>query len=635
MYRLLQRLLPIVVLCGCQGEGDPSVNPRVSAAMVEEELAKTNRSVKTTSLRKSTPKRTSSNSSASNTSPSKKTASKKKTPAGLSSISPAPEKLEFLNPPTWVQNPNRAVPNAGWLSFSLPLQSTRKSLPGNVQIEISYSQGKSTLRKRLTEFEDSSLVANEQAYSIPLLDLKPEIQYTVTISLVHDGGQTELQSEPLQIETEPLPDIFPEFDVRLSMPQRMEAGLTLFNLIRWKKNKPDTDFGAIVALDANGRVRWFYQAQHLIFIVRQLANGNLLYGYGNRTDGLIEIDLFGNVVRQWNAANLGREVPRHATPVAVDSLHHDAVMLNDETFLALSTSLHQVKPYFDPSYHPRKRIPEANLVTDVVVEFHTDGTILRTYSLFDLLDPRRIGYGSLHNFWDSRGYENVPGGTFDWSHSNSVTHDPRDDSILVSVRHQDAVIKIDRKSGELVWILGNPRQWKGKHSRKLLKPIGRPNWQYHQHAVEITPQGTLLLYDNGNFQAIPFDKKLLAKENRSRVVEFKVDEKKMTVEQVWEYDGYERGGFYSTFLCDVDWLPQTGNVLVTNGGEIRDENGERTDYAPGDQQWAEIFEVTYEQTPQRVFDLLIKSPADQPEIGWSVYRAERISNFFDHLKTAP
>ncbi|QDT32180.1 aryl-sulfate sulfotransferase [Thalassoglobus polymorphus] len=625
MYRLLQRLLPIVVLCGCQGEGDSSVKLEASAATVEEELAKTNRSVKTNSLRMATPNPTSSN----------KTKSKKTTQADPSSAAPASGSLEFLRPLTWTQNPNRAVPNAGWLNFSLPHQSAEKPVPGKVHIEISYSQGKSTLRKRLSDFKSPSLVAGEQAYSIPLLDLKPEIQYTVTISLVRDGGQAELQSEPLQIETEPLPDLFPEFDVRLSMPQRMEAGLTLFNLIRWKKNKPDTEFGAIVALDANGRVRWFYQAQHMIFIVRQLSNGNLLYGYGNRTEGLIEIDLFGNVVRQWNSANLGREVPSHATPVAVDSLHHDAVMLDDETFLALSTTLNQVKPYFDPTYHSRRRIPEANLVTDVVVEFRTDGTVLRSYSLFELLDPRRIGYGSLHNFWDSRGYENVPGGTFDWSHSNSVTHDPRDDSILVSVRHQDAVIKIDRKSGELVWILGNPRKWKGKHSRKLLKPIGRPSWQYHQHAVEITPQGTLLLFDNGNYQAVPFDKILHAKENRSRVVEFKVDEQDMTVEQVWEYDGYERGGFYSTFLCDVDWLPQTGNVLVTNGGEIRDENGERTDYAPGEQQWAEIFEVTYEQTPQRVFDLLIKSSAEQTGFGWSVYRSERISNFFDHVKTAP
>ncbi len=440
-------------------------------------------------------------------------------------------------------------------------------------------------------------------------------------------------SSSIHFPTGVRPKYLPQIRVTYASVQRMEPGLTLFNLIRWENNKPDTDFGAIVAIDHEGKLRWSYQAPHLIFIVRQLANGNLLYGYGNRTDGLIEIDLLGNIVRRWDAANLGRTVADNSIPVAVDSLHHDVYPIDSETFLALTTNLHEMQPYYDPSYHSRQRIPKANIIADQVIEIKTDGTIVHRWPLFDLLDPRRIGYGSLHNFWDSRGYEHVEGGTFDWSHSNSVTYDSTDNSIIISVRHQDAVIKIDRVTGELVWILGNPRNWKGKHARKLLKPIGRPHWPYHQHAVEMTPHGTLLMFDNGNYQAMPFSQKLPANENQSRVVEFRVNTGDMTVEQVWEYSGAKDDQFYSTFLSDADWLPSTGNVLITSGGEIRGEDGEQTDAVPGVRQWAEIFEVTHPNRDtkldsEKIFEVIIEANSSEPNIGWSIYRSERIDDLF-------
>lgn len=60
----------------------------------------------------------------------------------------------------------------------------------------------------------------------------------------------------------------------------------------------------------------------------------------------------------------------------------------------------------------------------------------------------------------------------DWCHANAVSHDPRDDSLLVSLRHQDCIIKIDRRSGDLVWILGDPGNWRAPWSDSLLRPVG-------------------------------------------------------------------------------------------------------------------------------------------------------------------
>lgn len=550
---------------------------------------------------------------------------------------PATGQMTFGEHPQLAASGLGHTPLVQRIEFSLKSDSPHLQCPsGKCLLTIRDSDSAWSFKRDLAHLERSALpqdAAHERFYGVELFGLQPGGDYVVEISIEIDGESRYVLKETLKFKTAAVSPLFPQLRVTQLQPELMEPGWTLMNLIRWEQNQPDRDFGAIIAVDSGGQLRWSYQASHLIFIVRQLPNGNLLYGYGNRTDGLIEIDLSGHVVRQWDAANLGRKVSAGAIPVQVDSIHHDVVAIDSTTFLTLTTGLHEVPSYFDPTYHPRKRIPLANLVADEVLEMSTSGEVLRRYPLIKLLDPRRIGYGSLHNFWDQRGYEHVAGGTFDWSHANSVVHDRLTDGLIVSVRHQDAVIKIDRKSGELVWILGHPNGWRGPPAKKLLKPVGRPQWPYHQHAVEITPQGALLLFDNGNFRAAPFEKQVHASKNRSRVVEFRVDEELMTVEQVWEYAGDRSESFYSTFLGDVDWLPKTGNVLITNGGEIRDAAGERTDHAPGDQQWAEIYEVTYGANPQRIFELTIKAPQDEPQIGWSVYRSQRIPNLFSKVGT--
>ena len=57
------------------------------------------------------------------------------------------------------------------------------------------------------------------------------------------------------------------------------------------------------------------------------------------------------------------------------------------------------------------------------------------------------------------------------------------------------------------------------------------------------------MYDNGNYRARPFDRATLAPQNRSRVVEFAVDEQAMTVRQIYEYDGGDVERFYCPFYC--------------------------------------------------------------------------------------
>ena len=60
--------------------------------------------------------------------------------------------------------------------------------------------------------------------------------------------------------------------------------------------------------------------------------------------------------------------------------------------------------------------------------------------------------------------------TRDWAHANSIFYDASDDSIVLSFRHQDAVVKFSRESGELIWILGTHEGWKDPWKPYLLEP---------------------------------------------------------------------------------------------------------------------------------------------------------------------
>src|SRR5262249_39332709 len=150
----------------------------------------------------------------------------------------------------------------------------------------------------------------------------------------------------------------------------------------------------------------------------------------------------------------------------------------------------------------------------------TNSALLNTWSLIDMLDPTRIDYLTfLIPFWG-----------VDAEHANAITEDPRDNSLIVSLRNQDAVVKFSRTTGQLKWILGPHQNWGPEWQPYLLNPVGPSfQWQYGQHAPVITPQGTLLLYDNGNLRAEPFDATVADADNYSRAVEYSIDETNMQV----------------------------------------------------------------------------------------------------------
>ena len=460
-------------------------------------------------------------------------------------------------------------------------------------------------------------------HAVPIVGLYPARSHTAVIDLRGSSGGDRANAATASFDVPPLPDDFPPMETRVSTPDRMEPGWTMFTVLKWTDTGQDLSRGLLVAVDPSGEVVWYFRPPFGISDCDLTARNTVLcQGWRH----VVEVDMLGNRLATWRSVGLstGHGVangidPPETVPVQTDMFHHEIIERPSGDFFVLATELRQYDDYPTDERQPRVGRETGNVVGDVIVQFDRAGATSREWKLFDILDPYRIGYDGLRGYYD-QDYAPV-GPTRDWSHANALFHDTRDDSFVVSVRNQDAIIKIGRESGELIWILGDPAGWGERWQPYLLQPEGDLLWPYHQHGSKITPHGTLLLFDNGNFKAIPPARGIDASDNYSRAVEYAIDEAAMTVRQVWAYGGPD-DRFFATFLGDADWMHDTGNVLVTDGGRVVDEDGVPTQAVPIGRKFGRIVEVTHTDPAETVFELFVDT-GEFP--GWSIYRAQRVA----------
>jgi len=459
-----------------------------------------------------------------------------------------------------------------------------------------------------------------QTHNYPVLGLKANCTYELRVDLLGPDGNPSGDTHTVNFKTDPLPDDLPTMQVRTSTPQRMESGVTVFG-IRKSARFGAKDYGYLMAVDHAGDVVWLYHMGHTSGDLKRLSNGNIIYlSFDNRA---IELDMLGNTVNTWIASRKLNpdQIPQGAIPVDTDTFHHELLELPGGNFAVISTEMRVLDNSPSSETDPEAAPEQANVVGDVITEFKPDGTVVNSISMFDVVDPYRIGYMSLGGYWIQKGYP----ASKDWSHANAMDYDASDDTYIVSLRHQDAVIKIDRTSGELKWILGTPDGWNAPWSEYLLKPNGDLQWQYHQHNAHLSDSGNVLLFDNGNFRAMPFDTKLPPAKNYSRGVEFAVDSDKGTATQVWSYGG-PGVSEYSAFLSGLRQLPDTGNVLINFGGMLCDDDGNPIEFPPKGIGWIRMIEVTGGDNPELLWDMVIDERANG--MGYDVYRAERLDSLY-------
>jgi len=474
-----------------------------------------------------------------------------------------------------------------------------------------------------------SVTPNEEmmtSHEVPVIGLRAARVHTVTASLQNAAGNETL-SEGLTFETPPLPAAFSTPIITVHNPDRMQPGVTVFNVNgRWGPSgaSEPANFSPAVIVNDAGEIIWYYlPGIHRVHDIRRLSNGNFAYEVWPGTDGMLEIDMLGNVVNQWQFSGTVKEVHDGAIEVPTDSFHHDYVELPSGNFLLMSSE-NRVIDDWPANYDLDGQTQQANVIGDVIIEMNRAGDVLREWKLHDIIDPYRLGYNARReDFWANHYDGVVEGAVYDWTHGNAIIYEEEDNSFVMSMPYQDAVVKISMNTGELVWIIGTPEGWREPWSDKLLTPVGEVGWSYKHHAISHTENGTYLLFDNGVARSSPPNDRMSLEDSYSRAVEYRVNEETMEVEQVWVY-GPDDEPFYGRYLGDVDWHADSDTILINVGGRETNAQGVNSPPGMGTQRWASLIEVTHDQPAEKVWQMDLRAD----DSNWSIYRADRLPSIY-------
>jgi len=257
---------------------------------------------------------------------------------------------------------------------------------------------------------------------------------------------------------------------------------------------------------------------HRIFRVKPSVDGrSILYASNVENEGIIAEGYIQRVP-------LGGGVPvRTEAPL----IHHDFV--ETPTGFAYLSFVEEER-FVDGTW--------ANLATDTVVHVREgrDDHEIRFDFLADYpVEPwwtcvhmRRLGWLPHHN---------------EWTHTNSLVPHPTDDAWLLMPRFMDAIVKVDAATGEALWQLG------GRDGRFELGDDDRMSHPHMSHAFD----DRLLVFDNGTGHG-PL------RRERSRVVEYVIDEEALSAEVAWVYEDPQPQ--LTGFLGDAKRLPG-GNTLIS------------------------------------------------------------------------
>ncbi len=358
-----------------------------------------------------------------------------------------------------------------------------------------------------------------------------------TTYLMRDVLDNGTVSAPLSFTTGSLPANlqFPTFTV--VQPPAAGTDLTQSMIFHAGVNKT-TSKSAVntVATDLNGNIIWYFDpvandfpgyAQNLEPDGTVMMLGGNVVGVAAGYNTLRQVDLAGDTLRQTDIRAVNAELAARHQPQIVDFDHEAKLLPNGDTVVIAST----------PKIVNYKGRP-TKFNGDMVIVLNQNLQVTWVWNAFRWLNTNRIGPD-----------QGVPS---DWLHANSVSWSPEDDDLIVSLRAQDWIIKIDYANGtgngHIVWKLGNGGNF------KAIANTPEP-WFSHQHDARMINDNTLLVFDDGNTRQ-EFDP-----DADSRGQEWIINEQNMTATLVVNADM----GNYSNFLGSSELLPN-GNLAFTSGG---------------------------------------------------------------------
>ena len=278
------------------------------------------------------------------------------------------------------------------------------------------------------------------SFSIPLSFLKPSFDYNFKI--VTSNKSSILYT----FKTNDAPDFFPKLDLEKKNNFSFDGYLFF---------RTQTNPGIQFMLDDNAEIIWY-----------SISDTTLSRPFRDT-----KFSVFSNDASYLSLTekNLIQEHSFHGDTLVTiytgeDIIHHDITKIHDEDLNA--------DKYVGLTYEYLNFNQENidSLIGDGIVVFDSIGNKLWSWNIFDHVNPDKENYKIQE----------------DWSHANAIDID-HDGNYLVSFRSFNQIWKIDSKSGDIIWRLGDNGDFN----------LNKEDIFYQQHAINKINSNKYLLFDNG------------------------------------------------------------------------------------------------------------------------------------------
>ncbi len=352
--------------------------------------------------------------------------------------------------------------------------------------------------------------------------------------------------------------------------------------------------GQVVGFDNAGNVVWYYNFDPALGIaqpIKLLPNGHMLAQLYAQSQGppgstLREIDLAGNVIHEISYDDINHELAKAGYDLSVNSVNHDFAYLPNGHLILIGTD---EKTFTNLPGFPGPLTVRGNDLIDLDPNYKP----VWVWKTFDHMDVNRH-----------------PLAFPDWTHANSVEYSPDDGALIVSLRHQSWVIKVNynngKGNGDIIWRLG----YQGDFT--FNGPVS--DWFFAEHDVSYFSKNTtgkteIALFDNGNGRVVDASGTLCGTPGAaacySRGAIFDVDEDNKTASLAWAVQEAYSGWGGVTQQLD------NSNVYIDESQPSDDPAGGR------------VQEVTRGSPPKVVWSL---------EIGANLYRTIHLDSLYPGVK---
>ena len=344
--------------------------------------------------------------------------------------------------------------------------------------------------KGKTEAADiSGEVDAATSHRVPVIGLYPAEENTVVLELLDENGQVT-DSQEIKIKTDSLPEKLA--DVIEPVKTSGESAYELTMVYGQKTVFP-------FAYDCMGDIRWYMNTKIKASGIFMLSDNRMIV---QDTEAQVPSSDKPQTTNFYEMDYLGRAYTLY---YVAGGIHHEVIEKEPGgNLLVLSSSLEG---------HIEDKIQELDRETGEVVNELVLGDIIKCK------------------------YED----RVDWAHLNTVSYQPESDTIIISPRNLESVIKLNWTTKEIQWMLCDPRFWAGtEYEQYVLQPEGDFNYHFQQHtAYQISADldgndetVEISMFDNHSVKVRSSNITYYDRTKESYLVVYSVNEKNGTVQQI-------------------------------------------------------------------------------------------------------